>query len=175
MSGLVVQLTKRADGATVLRCVRADGSTTWQRQERGHARHFSLHDLGHYVVETELGLRQGFYGLIADGWDIEDTTGKGARGPLPAEALVVEYIVGALDVERAGGSEWSAEDFNAQTANYFAGTGSPAPRPLSDAELSRVRSRIAELHTLWWQLPPGETLELRYERDATGHTVRPGR
>jgi hypothetical protein len=173
VSDLLVQLTKRADGATVLRCVRADGSTTWQRQERQHARHFPLHDLAHYAVETELGFRGGFYGLIAEGWDIEDTTGKGARGPLPPEAIVVEYVVGALDVERAGGSEWSAEDFNAQAANYFAGKGSPAPRPLSDADLSCVRSRIAELHALWWELPAGETLELRYPRAAAGHTVRP--
>lgn len=173
MSDLLVQLTKRADGATVLRCVRADGSATWQRQERQHARHFPLHDLAHYAIETELAFCHGFYGLIAQGWDIEDTTGKGARGPLPPEALVVEYVVGALDVERAGGSEWSAEDFNVQAANYCAARGSPAPRPLTDADLARVRSRIAELHALWWALPPGETLELRYASAAAGHTVRP--
>ena len=29
---------------------------------------------------TALGYPRGFFGLIAEGWEIEDTTGKGARG-----------------------------------------------------------------------------------------------
>jgi hypothetical protein len=45
-------------------------------------------------LETELGFGRGFFGLIAEGWEIEDTTGKGARGPLPDEAKLVEHIVG---------------------------------------------------------------------------------
>ena len=81
-----VQITKKADGSGVLRCVRADGSVTWQKQTDRHAAYFALHDLTHFAVETSLGLRRGFFGLIAEGWDIEDTTGKGTRGPLPPEA-----------------------------------------------------------------------------------------
>jgi hypothetical protein len=29
------------------------------------------------------GFARGFLSLIAEGWDIEDTTGKGKHGPLP--------------------------------------------------------------------------------------------
>ena len=94
-----IEIVKRADGAGVLRCVRPDGSVTWQKQTR-HAAHFALHDLTHYAVETALGYRRGFFGLIAEGWDIEDTSGKGGRGALPAEALEVERIVGLFDSER---------------------------------------------------------------------------
>ena len=89
---LRIQITKRPDGNGVLRCVRADGSVTWQKQER-HAAFFALHDLTHFAVESTLGFRRGFYGLIAEGWDVEDTTGKGARGPLPDEAVEVEVLL----------------------------------------------------------------------------------
>src|SRR5215470_7938977 len=102
-------MTKRHDGSTVLRCKRADGSETWQKQDR-HAAFFALHDLTHFAVESTLGFKHGFYGLIAEGWDIEDTTGKGKRGALPAEAGEVEYIVGSLDGERGSGVMITAQD-----------------------------------------------------------------
>ena len=66
MAELLIQLTKRPDGGAVLRCVRGDGTVTWQRHEGAHGRFFPLHDLTHYAVETTLGFRSGFYGLIAD-------------------------------------------------------------------------------------------------------------
>ena len=79
MELLGIRLTKRMDGGSVLRCVRADGSVTWQKQDR-HAAFFALHDLTHFAVESTLGFRDGFFGLVAQGWDIDDTTGKGTRG-----------------------------------------------------------------------------------------------
>src|SRR5947207_10613282 len=65
---VIIEFAKRKDGNTVLRCIRDDGSTSWQRVDDNQAAFFPLHDLTHYAVETELGFGQGFYGLIADGW-----------------------------------------------------------------------------------------------------------
>ena len=164
MPDLLIQLTRRADGGAVLCCVRADASATWQRQEGRQAAFFPHHDLAHYAVESELGFRSGFYGLIAEGWDIEETGGKGARGPLPAEAVAVEHLVGALDLERAGGVEWTAADINRHAAAAAASGGRPPPRPVTDAELARVRARVRELFARWRALPPGATLELGFDR-----------
>jgi hypothetical protein len=161
---LRVQLTKRPDGGAVLRCVRADGSATWQRQEGRQAAFFPLHDLEHYAVETELGFRGGFFGLVADGWAVEDTGGKGARGPLPPEAILVEHLVGFLDVERATGGEWSAAEFAEQLAS--AGVTMPPAGVLTDDALGRVRARRLELFSRWTTTYPGETLELPFDRDA---------
>ena len=105
-----VQITKKADGSGVLRCIRDDGSVTWQKQTDRHAAFFALHDLTHFAVETTLGYQRGFFGLIAEGWEMEDTTGKGARGPLPPEAVEVEGIVGLLDAERAGALVKAAQE-----------------------------------------------------------------
>ena len=70
---MLIEFTKRADGRVVLRCVRADESVTWQRNDDQNARFFPLHDLTHYAVEIELGFARGFFGLIAEGWTIEET------------------------------------------------------------------------------------------------------
>lgn len=161
---LRIQITKRADGSALLRCERADGTASWQKQEGKNAAFFPLHDLTHYAVESELAFRSGFYGLVADGWDIEETTGQEARGPLPPEAVAVERIVGALDAERASRATASAEDFNAQAAIYAAHRGLPAPRVLTDEELNRVRARIRELFYDWFALADGKTLELSFDR-----------
>src|SRR5579862_1771874 len=105
-----VEIVKRADGAGVLRCTRDDGSVTWQKQNERFARHFSYHDLTHFAVETELGLQRGFFGLIAEGWDVDDTTGKGSRGELPPDACVAEAIVGLFDGERRNATSWTTEE-----------------------------------------------------------------
>jgi len=151
-----VQITKRADGAGVLRCVRDDGSVTWQKQTDRHAAFFSLHDLTHFAVETTLGFRRGFFGLISEGWDIEDTTGKGARGPLPPEAGEAEQIVGLFSAERASGVIWTVEEFNESAA--MVGT-----RKLTFDEILRVKKKRSELFQQWAAVEPGATLELQFE------------
>ena len=151
-----VQITKKADGSGVLRCVRDDGSVTWQKQTDRHAAYFALHDLTHFAVETTLGFRRGFFGLIAEGWEIEDTTGKGARGPLPPDACQAEVIVGLFSAERAGGVIWTVDEFN----ECGAMTGA---RKLTFDEIVRVKKKRSELFQQWAEVAPGETLELPFE------------
>jgi len=150
---LSIQMAKRADGAGVLSCVRGDGSRTWQKQNSKTAAHFAFHDLTHYAVETTLGYRRGFFGLISEGWEIEDTTGKGARGALPAEVLEVEGIVGMFDRERGSGVMWTADEFNQYS-----------PRPLSQEELIAVRACRADLFRRWSEVAVGAKLELAIDR-----------
>lgn len=144
MAELRIEMTKRADG-----------SATWQHHRGRQAAFFPAHDLTHYAVETELGVSCGFYGLVAAGWDIEDTTGQGARGPIPESAVAIERLVGLLDLERAGSARWSAAELDRQLA---------ADRSVSEDELTRVRSRLRELFTRWTALEPGSTLELPFDR-----------
>ena len=159
---MTVRFTKRKDGRAVLQCIRKDGSSTWQRQDAERALFFPLHDLTHFAVETELGFRSGFFGLLAAGWDIADTNGKGTRGPLPNEALEVEYLVGAFSAERAGDSESIADEFYQHASAFAQSKGLPPPRQLTNADLAKVRSRITDLCGQWHALPSGETLELTF-------------
>src|SRR3954462_14484478 len=149
---------KQKDQSAVLRCIRGDGSVTWQKQEGKHAAFFPLHDLTHYAVEIELGFRRGFYGLIAEGWEIAETTGKTAKGALPTETLEVEYLVSAFSAERASGAIASAAEFNQLAATFARAKEMPKPRELSDEELDRVRSRFNKLAIEWRALPPDSTM-----------------
>ena len=164
MPELIIEFTRRTDGDVILRCTRADGTATWQRVEGRQAAFFPHHDLTHYAVETELSFREGFFGLIAAGWDVADTGGKGRRGRLPREATLVEWLVGAFDLERAAGVPWSAEDFNTHLATAGSEpSGATSPR-LSEEALERVRDRRRQLFAAWAAVLPGATLELRFDR-----------
>ena len=159
---LRIQIARRTDGGSVLRCERPDGSMTWQRQEGRQAEFFPLHDLTHYAVERTLGIRQAFYGLIGAGWDVDDTTGKGRRGPLPDPALFVESLVGLLDGERAGGVRWTAAEFNQQIGSYLARSGRRPALILDDEQLTRIRTERNAAIERWRAVPPGGTLEIDF-------------
>ena len=161
-SALVIALKKKTDGSASLACRRADGSPTWQRPEGAQGRFFPRHDLTHYAVETVLGLDQGFYGLVASGWEFSDFGHPWPRGPLPASALAAELIVGYLDTERAAGTTWSAGEFNAKAAEYFNALGDAPGLALREADLDRIRQTRAALFARWDALPPGATLELSF-------------
>jgi hypothetical protein len=171
---LRIRFTKHQDGTVVLQCVRGDGSATWERHDK-QAVFFSFHDLSHFAVETVLGLRRGFYGLIAEGWDIPDTTGKGKRGKLPSESILVEHVVGLLDRERVGGSSaLSAAEFNSQIAEFVANDHLEVDRTFSEVELAAVRQRIQDLQREWAGVAPGLFLELTFDRTNHEDTKRKG-
>jgi hypothetical protein len=161
-AALVIAIRKKTDGSASLACRRADGSVTWQRQEGAQGRFFPRHDLTHYAVETSLGMAQAFYGLVASGWGLSDFGPPWPRGPLPVEAIQAELIVGYLDSERAAGTTWSAEEFNAQASAYHGVRGQPPGPELGEADLERIRQTRAALFARWDALPPGATLELPF-------------
>ena len=162
MAGLVIHIKKKTDGSAALTCRRADGSVTWQRHDGQQGRFFPLHDLTHYAVETVLGHPRGFYGLVAEGWDLTDFGKPWPRGPLPVEALASELLVGFLDHERGAGVQWSADDFNASAATHYAERGPENAPHLTDEDLNTVRDRRRELFARWAALPAGEALELTF-------------
>ena len=137
---LVIQIKRKTDGGAALSCRRVDGSFTWQRQAGQQGRFFPLHDLTHYAVETVLHHPRGFYGLVAEGWNLTDFGKPWPRGPLPIEALASELLVGFLDGERGV-------------------SGAPV---VSDDDLRKVRDKRRELFARWAALPAGEALELTF-------------
>jgi len=153
MSGVQLSFVLRPDGTVVFSAKRADGTMTWQKHVGPNARFFPFHDLTHFAVETELGAREGFYGLLAAGWDIGDTEGKGSRGALPHEAILVEHLVGMFDRERIGGAPpMDSDQFRANLQLLVNGGQIAAAPTLTTEQLSRVRKRIGELRERWAML-----------------------
>lgn len=160
---LRIEIGKRRDGATTFRLVRADGSATWQRHEGSKALFFPLHDLEHFAVETVLRHGRGFYGLVAEGWELGDFGTPWPRGPMPADMDPSESIVGFLDLERATGVELTADDVNDQLRAKLTGSDQAASVRVTDEALARVRAVVRELHARWWELPPGATMTLEFD------------
>lgn len=158
---LRIRLARNADGTSVLSCTRADGTTTWQKSHGRSGAFFPAHDLTHYAVETTLGARGAFYGLLAEGWDIADFASGVA---LPDEALLVEAIVGTLDLQRATAPGTDAAAFRAQ----LEALGTTDPRTaqllavLDVATLDRLLTSRDALLARWAAVPPGGALELSF-------------
>jgi hypothetical protein len=157
MRQLSIRLQKGRDGPDVLTCIRADGSRTWQRLQRG----LPVHDLAHYAVESVLGLREGFYGLVARGWDITAFESPENRARLTPEAIWEEFIVSLFLTELSDGVERELSDFNATLNAMVAGKVSIASRALTAAELGSIRSKVGALSAQWSALTPGQALEMR--------------
>lgn len=167
MPELVIRIKKKTDGSAALSCERADKSVTWQRQEGVQGRFFPLHDLTHYAVETVLGHRHGFFGLVADGWNMTDFGAPYPKGRIPADAMLSELIVGFLDAERATPERWTAADVNEKMRIFADENGIEQCVTLTDENLAAIRARRAELFARWREVPAGEALELPFDRSVT--------
>src|SRR5690349_18393222 len=159
---LTIRFKRHPDGTASLTCIRRDGSSTWQRQRGSLGLVFPPHDLTHYAVETTLGYRHGFYGLIADGWNIEDFAKPWPKGAIPAEAQEVELIVGFFDTQRRSFGEMTDADFNEHAERYVVARRAThpdslgvAPR-LTPAQIESVLQCRADVFSRWGRLGPGD-------------------
>src|SRR4029077_6023281 len=105
---VLTELKKRRDSPATLACVRSDGSRTWGKEHP----FFPVHDLTHCAVESVLGFDQAFFGLIAEGWDIDDFAKPRASKTMPFQAIVAEHVVGVFDRERALPAPMPSPEFN---------------------------------------------------------------
>ena len=158
MPKLKVRFTRGKDKKDVLSVVREDGSQSWQHQQRG----IPAHDLTHFAVESTLGLRDAFYGLLAQGWDITRLTDRDVRNYLPPEGLWTELVVGLIQTEQLSSEPLSVVEFNATLEREFENFGIKGGRQLTDPELHRIRESLAALMMRWRSLKPGESMSLDF-------------
>jgi hypothetical protein len=175
MPTLAFRLKKRPDAHAQLVLVREDGSSTVGTV--GPADGYGpVHDLAHYVAERALGLSEGFLGLVASGWAIDDFEVRGATQRLPDEAMLAEMVAGELSREEMTRASSSAADFNWGVAAWIAGARPGyAPPPIAADALDRMRAELAGLRTRWRAVAPGETLELPFESAQRSTCPRPER
>ncbi len=159
---------KKVQSGVVLSCIRDNASVAVQRT--GHEGFFALHDLMHYAIETVLGIRVGFFGLMASGWEFENFTRRDdpRYRPIPPEAIVAENLVGTFysrlaDV-RSGDTQIAcllAEEINADMAAIVAKSATPW-QPLSVAQVTEVCTVFNELARRWALVGEGEHMQLEF-------------
>jgi hypothetical protein len=160
-----IRFTKCDGKVDWMECVRRDGSTTrCPMPKQG----ILPHDLIHYVVESSLELRHGFYGLIAAGvgfpkavppwnadeFEIDDLT----------EALQAESLVECFQAELWDGYQ----EENAQINRTFFAMldiicqqrNVARPAQVTDAALQKVRLDLEQYTKMWSALPTGRSLHV---------------
>lgn len=161
---LTVRISKGKDARDLLVCEREDGTSTWHRVSDG----MPVHDLTHLAVESTLGLADAFYGLVADGWDIESFAVPGASRRLPGIALWTEVVVFLLQTEFANGILQDPASFNGTLAAIGGAKHLSYSRHLSPEELETIRGRVRGWCDEWSALEPGGELVFKFEPGTEG-------
>lgn len=139
------------------------------------------HDLLHFIVESELGLRQGIYGQIAQGGTAGTfhATASGEPQPRKTARLRRRLAKRGEQLQRTGQqdaalseqatelclSEWLSRSSQAERKPRSA----PMPAPilartlsLSAQQLERICARMDELSAQWSGLQIGQSLTIRW-------------
>jgi hypothetical protein len=127
------------------------------------------HDLIHYIVESQLGLANGFLSLVARGADASfamQTTHDANNRDIERQAIQVEAVVEALQTQLWNGAfDPEAFAYGVQTASHARGV-EPASLDPAQAE-SLVYAPAIELHRQWSALPTHASIEWTFTQHAT--------
>lgn len=162
MPALQVNLKKISDAQSSFHCRRPDGSETWSRVSPFYPRH----DLTHFAVESALGLKQGFFGLIAAGWALDDFVQKGVARQLPVEAFWAECAVGVTELLNSP-APLPLAGWQDALDQSVAGQKLPPFRRVGADEYDRLNARRTALLQQWAALPAGGTLTLEFASPAS--------
>ena len=123
-------------------------------------RSFLTHDLLHYAVESEAGLKGSFYGILGKIGGYEELSVAGGAA-LGGEIAITERVVGAL----TGAMQTEALDdasFAAEVTDYLELFEERAPRWFTPAFIAAVRERMRQLTGRWKATAFGATMELTF-------------
>jgi hypothetical protein len=131
------------------------------------------HDAVHWFVERELGLAQGFWGMVADGRNPEEIAGiakaaghasaSRARVPDPeiVELLQAERLTECFEADLwSGGS--AAADLIAVAETACGYSHVPLPR-LDAVAVERIRADLGQFARAWIAAPQGYVAVLEWE------------
>jgi hypothetical protein len=153
-----IRLTRLTNERHRLEIVRDDGSREAHEQE---TRSTLLHDLVHYAVESEAGLRASFYGRLANG---ETYTALTTMVPADAEASQTEVVVVRIQgiVKNDTWSEVQPATFAKEIVASFDVMGYAPPAWLTGDLIVRARERLRRVHGQWRATPFHQTLTLEF-------------
>lgn len=159
---MLIRFTRLSNDRHRFEVVRDDGTRESHELE---TRSSLLHDLTHYAVEVEAGLKESFYGRLAQGIAYDELT---ATPPKTPEALQTERVVvqvqnpSKLDAAAAAAPKADVEAEAQRIVASFAATESQPPGWLTVELISRVRERLRRVQGRWRATPFHQTMELEF-------------
>ena len=147
------------------------------------------HDLVHHVVESEIGLDQGFWGSIADGAVFPSMTWLYGRrrshatergeavmsanhDPLNAAEVLAAIFAAALERDFAGGEIVLAGEIHRRWTSRSGGGGGT---DLSRDQTARTAAALRDMAERWERTPVGQSLSVAWNRRSLGRMQRRAR
>ena len=132
------------------------------------------HDAVHFYVESALGLRDAFWGMVAAGRHPEEIAGIAkAAGHASAKRAVVpdDAVVRLVQAERAvecfEADLWSGQDGSPEIIRDAIAAGcaqSCVPPPaVSEEAIADIRAKLEDLRRRWSATAAGQALVLEWE------------
>ena len=153
-----IAFTKTSMTHHALEIVRADGS---REEALLETKCFMPHDLIHYALESEAGLRRSFWGLVGAGHSFVELNAKdmmsGAGVPRD-ELATTEMLVGALTGFLLGKA--APREFLAVVENMFGAHSLPMPAFMDEAFLATFSETMRRLAGRWRAAKKGEPMTL---------------
>jgi hypothetical protein len=155
---MLIRFTRLTNDRHRFEIVRDDGTSEAHELE---TRSTLAHDLAHYAVEVEGGLRHSFYGRLAGGMTYAELTAMPPEGP---EALETERVVVMVQdaFKTADRGAPDPEHTLARLVSIFDAAGDGRPPWLTADLLARIIERLRRVQGQWRATPFHATLELRF-------------
>jgi hypothetical protein len=139
------------------------------------------HDIAHFIVESELGLEHGLWGLLAAGVVFPNMSIASGRlrphaaersrsllkeaGQQPTEAEGLVFVIMGIAGE---GKEEDWTEVSARLNDAWRPRRSQRG-PISHDEVRRTCRRLREVEQQWMELPIGESIMLRWPAQHSKH------
>lgn len=146
-----IRFTKE-HGGHQLTCTRRNGTST-QGALVPSLPHL---ELAHFVVESQLHLEQGFFGLINEGYTIEQLSDPSVIATLPAGWSEADAL--ARTLQGLSNGTVAQSDF----ITSVEGESSRATKALTDAVITHMLQTYVTLLNSWENVEEGAALELRW-------------
>lgn len=153
-----IQIKKRANSKHIISYVRDGLETYWIEADN----FLVLHDLCHFAIETTLGYKTAFWGLVNSGINPSDFEDKEKRDRLNLsnEAWYTEHLANLFLIEYAQGAFENINEVFKQC--MLEHNPSIAIIQFSDAEIEAIRTSLHQLIHTWKQVEEGSYLTLDF-------------
>ena len=160
---MLIRFTRLTNERHRFEIVRDDGTRESHELE---TRSTLLHDLAHYAVESEAGLRNAFYGRLASGLAYSQLSTMPAQSP---EALQTELVVVHIQNTYKHGfdaPETTSRDDSKRIVASFSLGGTEPPEWLTEELVDRARKRLRSVQGRWRATPFHQSMELEFPEGA---------
>ncbi len=149
---------KGIDGRDRVTCFRQDGSCCESELSAGCA----YHDLAHFVVESELGLSEGIWGKIVEGFTFAEFNLPNETRPfqISPQGYQAEFL--ATLIQSAVPTGTIAESYVYMLRDASTAQNLPFPELPPESVLQALIAKAQMLSRQWEALTAGQNMELTF-------------